>query len=41
MDKVAESIRGDMAPNSVFATEFCLLLNSDLRFCRFHLVSLC
>lgn len=32
MGKVAESIRGDMGPDSVVAAEFCLLLNSDLRF---------
>lgn len=32
MSKVAESICGDMGPDSVIDAEFCLLLNSDLGF---------
>lgn len=32
MGKVAESIHGDMGPDSVIDAVFCLLLNSDLRF---------
>lgn len=32
MGKVAESIHGDMGPDSVIDVEFFLLLNGDLRF---------